>query len=54
MKREKEELQTQIIQLKRKQGEDKKTMNGKEKKGKMETYDSNIKGMPCKNQTKNN
>lgn len=32
MKREKEELQTQIIQLKRKQGEDKKTMNGKEKK----------------------
>ena len=34
MKREKEELQTQIIQLKRKQGEDKKTMNGKEKKRK--------------------
>ena len=32
MKREKEELQTQIIQLKRKQGEDKKTMNGKKKK----------------------
>ena len=34
MKREKEELETQIIQLKRKQGEDKKTMNGKEKKRK--------------------